>query len=336
MNRGALSAWLLLASASACAETKIRHPPELVGISAETTESEPGAPSRRTVAEDPVVRRALERMAALRHLPLMRPVAGVTLSRAQLMAKLEEHVAIEYPREAIASEEQFAKLLGAIGASVDYERASFALLGDQIAGFYAPSDEALYLPSDLDSRSGAIALVHEAVHALQDQHFDLKRRERYAPGASDAMLAQGCLAEGDATSAMADFMLEDEGKTALDVPDSTLTHLVDETSSVPAYVQRSVFAPYSEGLPFINALRRKGGWDEVDRAWSREGLTTEQVLHPEKWASAEPARDVPVPTFAALGPSYAADTADVKGELGARLIFESWVSGALAARAASH
>jgi len=329
MTRAA--AWLVLA---ACASAP--HRAEPVGVTAALpTEPVPAEASRPARTDDPIVRRALLRMSVLRSLSIERPVAGVLLSRSELMAKLEQHVASGYPRHAIASEEQFAKLLGAIGRSVDYERATFALIDEQIGGFYEPSDETLYLPSDLDSRSGAFALVHEAVHALQDQHFDLKKRERYVEGASDAMLAQGCLAEGDATSAMADFMLEDEGRTAIDVPDSTLSHLVDEKSSVPAYVQRSVFAPYVEGTRFVNALRRKGGWDEVNRAWTQP-LTTEQVLHEDKWAAQEPALDVPAPTFSGLDAAYGFVEIDQKGELGVRLVFESWTSKDEATRAASH
>jgi hypothetical protein len=331
MTRGLAAA--CLAACAACAAGS--HPRDGVAGPLPQQSIAP-EPPRPPPAEDPVVRQALSRMSALRQLAVLRPVGGVTLSRSALLAKLEAHVAEVYPERAIANEARFAKLLGAIGASVDYERATFSLVGDEVAGFYVPEDETLYLPSDLDGRSGAAALVHEAVHALQDQHFDLKKRERYVDGDSDALLAQSCLAEGDATSAMADFLMADEGQTALDAPDSALSHLVDESSSVPAYIQRSVFAPYSEGLRFVNALRRHGGWQEVDRAWTRSALTTEQVLHPEKWESGEAALDVPAPEFGALGASWSVGAGDRKGELGARLVFETWTTAEQAAHAAAH
>ncbi|HSQ63648.1 MAG TPA: hypothetical protein VLM85_10560 [Polyangiaceae bacterium] len=332
MTRGVAAA--CLAACAACATAT--HPRELVGVSALPQEAIAPEPARPPPADDPIVRQALLRMAALRDLPALRPVKGVTLPRAELVTKLRAHVAAVYPERAIAGEAQFAKLLGAIRGWVDYERATFSLVGDEIAGFYEPEDETLYLPADLDARSGAAALVHEVVHALQDQHFDLKRRERYVDGESDALLAQSCLAEGDATSAMADFMMQDEGKTALDAPDAALSHLVDESGPVPPYVQRSVFAPYTEGLRFVNALRRRGGWDEVDRAWTRPVLTTEQVLHPEKWESGEAAIEVAAPTFTALGGGWGSVEVDRKGELGARLVFESWTTPEQAARAAEH
>src|SRR5258708_13099118 len=46
-------------------------------------------------------------------------------------------------------------------------------------------------------------MAHELTHALQDQHFNLRRFERWPKGDSDAELAAHALIEGDATLAMA-------------------------------------------------------------------------------------------------------------------------------------
>ena len=45
-------------------------------------------------------------------------------------------------------------------------------------------------------------MAHELTHALQDQHFDLRRFEHWPKGDSDAELAAHALIEGDATLAM--------------------------------------------------------------------------------------------------------------------------------------
>ena len=42
-------------------------------------------------------------------------------------------------------------------------------------------------------------LAHELTHALQDQHFNLRRFEKWPHGDSDAELAAHALIEGDAT-----------------------------------------------------------------------------------------------------------------------------------------
>ena len=49
-------------------------------------------------------------------------------------------------------------------------------------------------------------MAHELTHALQDQHFNLRRFEKWPHGDSDAELAAHALIEGDATLAMTVYM----------------------------------------------------------------------------------------------------------------------------------
>jgi hypothetical protein len=95
-------------------------------------------------------------------------------------------------------------------------------------------------------------------------------------------------------------------------------------------------APYVDGMRFVNALRRQGGWAEVDRAWRRIPSTTEQILHVDKWQANEPALDVAAPTFAALGPGFTVADTDTLGELSVKVTFAEWTTATEAADAASH
>jgi hypothetical protein len=256
----------------------------------------------------------LERMARARELAVMRDVKRAVVTRAGIVAKLEEHVAREVPREEIRAEDAFLKALGVIAQSADYERDVYAAIRESAGGMYEPFDQTMYLPDDLAPETLAVSLAHESVHALQDQHFDLRAFERYMPGATDEMLARSCLAEGDATEA---------------------TGEEPEALATRTYVERELAAPYVVGTAFVRALEARGGWAEVDRAWTRGGLTTEQVLHPEKWVANERAERVEAPTFAALGPAFRSDGVDVKGELSLRLVLETAVPEDRARDAAS-
>jgi hypothetical protein len=179
---------------------------------------------------------------------------------------------------------------------------------------YLPERETMLLPDDLTEDALATSIAHEAVHALQDQHFGLGRLERWVPGATDTMTARACLAEGDATSA---------------------TNEAPAPADEATFIARELAAPYTFGTAFVRALRRRGGWAEVDRAWTRGGLTTEQVLHPDKWVAGEPALAVPEPTFRALGAGFVRVAADTWGELGLRLVLEAGVPEARAAAGAT-
>jgi len=203
------------------------------------------------------------------------------------------------------------KALGVITPEIDYEREVYASLRDGAAGMYEPFDQTMYVSRDLSPSTLATTVAHESVHALQDQHFDLRAFQGYLRGQTDTMVARSCLVEGDATEA------------------------TGETSPLSAtdYIAREIIAPYAHGSAFVRALRAKGGWAEVDRAW-KTPLTTEHILHPDKWIAGERAEIVPAPTFAALD-GFRDPFVDVKGELSLRLVLDSFLGEARAAEGAT-
>jgi hypothetical protein len=215
------------------------------------------------------------------------------------------------------------------------------LLEQQLEGFYEPKNGTMYLAADLKGKEAAATLAHELVHALQDQNWDLKSRSNYRPGKGDETLALACLAEGDATSLMMDFIMAEQGKIALDLPEAMVRELMasgmtgNAIQSVPHILRSTLIAPYSDGLSFVHALRRKGGWRMVDKAWQQPPVTTEQILHPDKWEKHEPAITIPSPTSNALGTGWKMDDEDTFGELGFALTFEEWIDGPDARAAAA-
>jgi hypothetical protein len=262
---------------------------------------------KATVAADPV----LERMSRARELAIVRDVKRLDVDRAGLVARLEAHIAREVPRDEIRAEDAFLKAVGAIGPDVDYEHEVYASLRDGAAGMYEPFDQTMYVASDLPPGTLATTVAHESVHALQDQHFDLRAFQGYMRGQTDTMVARSCLAEGDATEATG-----------------------EKPSMAPTdYISRELVAPYTFGSAFVRTLRAKGGWAEVDRAW-KTPLTTEHILHPDKWLAGERAESVPAPTFATLD-HFHDPFVDVKGELSLQLILDSYVGEARAAEGAS-
>lgn len=283
------------------------------------------------------IQRVLEQAGTLRGLPPKRPVTGAVLTRPELLAALKAHVQREVPHEAIVREGNALKLAGVLDKQLDYETIMFRLLEEQLAGFYSPNDETMSLAGDLDEDMADATLIHELIHALQDQYFDLKPGSKYRPGQSDRSFAHSALAEGDATSAMTDFMM---GSGTQSVPSEkveaamTAAMLTSMPDFAPAVLQRSLVAPYVTGLRFVNAQRRKGGWDAVNAAWKAPPLTSEQILHTDKYEAHEPALEVPAPSATAFGPGYVREDDDSSGELGYQLVLESWLGHRRAAELA--
>jgi hypothetical protein len=274
----------------------------------------------------------LAQMQRVRKLDAIKPVPGMELDRAALIGRVKAHVARELPPEAIRNEGLELQLFGFLPTGFDYEGAEYALLEEQLAGYYEPADGTMYLASDLREDEADATLAHELVHALQDQHWDLERRSRYHPGAGDQAETVSALAEGDATSAMYDMIVPHVlgvNATALDVPDiaGQIREGISQGAGAkaPHVMRSSLAAPYIYGSLFVNALRRQGGWAAVVGAWEDPPTTSEQILHVDKWLAHEPALAVAAPPFASLGPGWSAIDEDSEGELGARTAFEEWL-----------
>jgi hypothetical protein len=56
---------------------------------------------------------------------------------------------------------------------------------------------------------------------------------------------------------------------------------------LPPFLIEILAFPYRYGTPFVAALYSRGGWPAVDAAFKRPPVSSEQILHPERYA--EPA-----------------------------------------------
>jgi hypothetical protein len=287
-----------------------------------------------------------------RHLAPKAAVKLAVLPGRELVAVVKAHVASEIPPAIVNGEGRCYAALGLIPYDYDYEAETYALLEEQLAGLYMPEDKTMYVAKGLADEELVTTLAHELVHALQDQHFSIGARMKYSPDAGDALGALQSLAEGDATSAMLDALILAEfgeaklaQKNATDLPDRDAEDLLkgsieskkhsSKIAAAPRFLAVSLLAPYAEGLRFVNALRRRGGWKAVDAAFEKAPTTTEQVLHIGKYFAHEPAIKVAEPTAAALGSGWRKTFSDVFGESEGRIAFTEWMSVELAKPAAA-
>jgi uncharacterized iron-regulated protein len=145
-----------------------------------------------------------------------------------------------------------------------------------IQGYYSTKDKALFVYDDIAGNYERGVLIHELVHALQDQHFGLSRRDDAPPG-SDAEMAMSALIEGDATFTMIEVLKKDQPRVAamLDQPLEKARNL------------RNAFL-YAQGARYVKALKEKGGWEAVNRAYRfLAPHTSAAILHPEGVATFE-------------------------------------------------
>jgi hypothetical protein len=60
----------------------------------------------------------------------------------------------------------------------------------------------------------------------------------------------------------------------------------------PAFAEPDIKFPYVQGLEFVRALQRSGGWNAVNDAYLAPPTTTEHILHPETYLAGEEAIEV--------------------------------------------
>jgi hypothetical protein len=90
-------------------------------------------------------------------------------------------------------------------------------------------------------------------------------------------------------------------------------------AGVPDLLRAEALFPFVAGLRFVEDLHRRGGFGLVNAAFSRPPISTEQVLHPERYL----ADDMPVEIVAPSPPSgFAPVMSGTLGELGIRVLLK--------------
>lgn len=299
----------------------------------------PAAPGSDKQAElERKLESALSYMAEVRGLHVKSKVVGRLIARDAIEQYLHQQIDAETPPDVIHATEALLYGFGSVDRSFDYRASVISLMTSQLLGFYDPKQKAFFVSGELSGEEADVTLWHELVHALQDQHYDLAKLTDWQPDLGDTQAAIHALAEGDATSAMLDAMLKPRGATALDVPDGLMraeSVLGSAALTAPPVLVRSLLAPYIDGLAFTNFLRKIRGFASVDEAWRAPPVSTEQLLHPEKYLAHEPPLVVSLPQAPPHAPELVERFHDVMGEQTLRLLFEEWLPARTAASSAS-
>jgi len=224
------------------------------------------------------------------------------------------------PADLMAANERIMKALGLLPQDASLTDLYISLLGSQVAGLYSPDDKKLYVVS----KSGGlgptekVTFSHEFTHALQDQNFDLGSLHLDEIGQGDRSFARLSLVEGDATLVMSDWEVQHLSQAELgqmfsaSSDDQSLKTLL----AMPPILRESLLFPYTIGLGFVHGLQANGGWDAVNAAFATPPDSTEQILHPEKYAAHEIPVPVEIPANLAsrLGTGWKVALADSFGE----------------------
>jgi hypothetical protein len=279
----------------------------------------------------------LRETSELRELSILRSVKSGAQSRSEIERMVIKNLDTETTPAEMHAAEVLLKAFGLAPKDFAYRSFLIKLLTEQVAGYYDPKAQQFYLADWIELEGQKPVMAHELTHALQDQHFNLKRFENWPKGDSDAELAAHALIEGDATLAMTLYMAKNPLVALAFLRSSGGQETeMEQFKQAPRALRESLLFPYVEGSAWAMQLYKRGGWEMVSRAFTTLPKSSEQILHAEKYFSYEAPQKIALPDFGTvLGPAWKKIDYDVNGEWGTYLVLDEFLNDATESKRAS-
>ena len=262
----------------------------------------------------------------LRGLQPLRPVERALMTQEQLRERILQDFEEESSPEEIRDYTLTLAAFDLLDPDLDVYDLLVRLYTEQIAGFYDPETEQIYVIADVGSmrQLERLTYAHEFTHALQDQHFDLEalglRDDADEVYDDEYLSAIQALVEGDASLTERRFM--DAYYSADDMATLVQESLEVDTTvldSAPAVLREMLMFPYTYGETFVRALYEEGGQAAIDAAFANPPVSTEQILHPERYRSGDMPQIVSLPPLTdTLGTGWRLVYEEVWGEFSTR------------------
>ena len=266
-----------------------------------------------------------------RMMPVVAQAAGLQFKREPLVLRRTRTQVRDYvihkfdedlPPAELAGLQSALRLFGLIPDSLQLRPTMIDLLTEQIAGYYDPDSNALYIPADIEPFQLRVVVSHELVHALQDQYVRLDSiiTQRHA---NDRRSAAQAILEGQATVAQIPVLMPEQNPDTFPLgwfwkQRSVMARQqaqMKEFASAPLWLREGLVFPYLGGADFIVWFRHKYFGRSVLDSMPR---STEQILHPDRYA----AHDEPTEIAFSPGGPDTVQYQDVLGEFETRLLFQ--------------
>lgn len=236
------------------------------------------------------------RVAELRGAPDPGPLDVAVMSEAELAEMLREAIESEPSRPTWPAQERMLRRLGLLPDDAGLEQSFASALGGQIAGFYDPRSQKLFLVDRTTDEAVAIqqgVLAHEIAHALDDRGWHIAEMKA-GSRTLDEQLVTDALIEGSATWQMMRFLVRELASGQMSMADMSAASKLDSArwgglDDAPPYVLTSLMAPYIVGMLWVGG----GGIDparltamvdperaRLDAAVRAPPASTAALLHP--------------------------------------------------------
>ena len=263
-----------------------------------------------------VVELITAQVSELRGLPIMQDPPTFFISSDQMAENVRESIEEDYTQEEADIEAEVFMLLDFIPPGTDLKEVFADLYAGSVVGYYDTDTGEMYVLNDSEDPTPAAkyTLAHELIHALQDHAFDLDVFFPEDEENDDLARAKTALVEGDAVVGSSAYVRSFLTRSEIRQINSSGSDGPD-LSRIPPFFFKLLAFPYQQGAVFVTAIHSGTGWDSVDAAYSDPPLSTEHILHPEKYLAGEKPVTLTLPDFtAALAPGWETLDEGVLGE----------------------
>ena len=268
---------------------------------------------------------------------------GQIVSEFKTKDQLEAITRGFYRREALRQQvfeaEQLYKVLGLMKEGEFLEDILLGIQRQQVTAVFDDESEKVYVISEA-TRVGALEEIGIAaaymggVQQAQFDTFEISKRARLED--ADQHRAVSALIKGDVSQVVqgyvSSYFTQDQfDELSKPLPGNLLLQAPDVVQKANRFLLR-------DGQNFVVALFETDdkGWEGVDAAYGNPPLSTEQVLHPEKYFSGEEPQRTTMPNFAdQMGRGWEEVGANTMGEFLLRTYLEEHLTEADAAKAAA-
>lgn len=269
-----------------------------------TTVQEGDAPDSGATADEPIsgaqreqiVEDLVDATERLRGLRFLQEPDITFLNDAQFRERLRQELNDDLDAAELADVERIWQALDLIDDDVSLEQILRQALGEGVLGFYEPEADQLVMRGvDLDPYTQS-TLVHELVHALDDQHFDLHRPDLSDGDDTEAHFGFTGLVEGTARWVENQWLAElgPEELQELRAAEARFGANAD-LSGIPEVLLVDLSLPYVVGPTFVGSLVVAGGTDAIDAAYLEPPVTGEQLFEPSEYLESVPVVEVAAP-----------------------------------------
>jgi hypothetical protein len=233
----------------------------------------------------------------IRGLKFQRPFMRRLVKREDVGTQMRRDLARDLPPEEAEKMVNVGAEFGLVPAGTDLIEMFSEFMEGGAAAFYKPDTQTFYLIEGQEGPGSRPVIFHELIHTVEDQNYDLRKLNEEREEDGDAAMALKGLTEGSAdlwqTIYQSAHPDEVQAMNAAQGKPEMVQKQQQMLMRVPSFlIGVMALYPYKTGSAFLRGIGVKTP-DDIAKVWADPPVSTEQVLHPEKFALDGTGRDYP-------------------------------------------